>query len=286
MKLSSLFSFFNTENKNILPEKYISGNTNSQKLNKTIKECLPLIEKMVLNYGSYFEIKSDKLYFYGDNKKLRINNNEELFIVNEVFNELSYNFNINKDLFIIDVGANIGASILYFSSFESVKKICGFEPVKETFDYLVENLNINDLSTEVEVMNFGLSECNKQTFFEFSPNFKGSVGVQPLSETIKNKSDFVNITDVELKDGAVIIAKIIEDASLQSCSVLIKIDCEGCEFALLKRLHETQLLDKISYIIMEWHGKNMPTFKTELEHFDYFSFKNSDKTGMLYAIKK
>ncbi len=68
---------------------------------------------------------------------------------NEIFKEEIYNLDIDdgktKELNIIDVGAYIGLSILYFKSRYRNARITAFEPNPNVFPLLEENLEYNKI---------------------------------------------------------------------------------------------------------------------------------------------
>ena len=54
-------------------------------------------------------------------------------------------FKINQNDIVIDVGAHIGLFSLLVSQFCKTGKIFSFEPIRENFDLLVSNLELNHI---------------------------------------------------------------------------------------------------------------------------------------------
>ena len=60
------------------------------------------------------------------------------------------------DLF-VDVGANVGSYTLLACSVRGARGIC-FEPVPLTYQRLLDNLRLNDMTERVRAFNLGLSD--------------------------------------------------------------------------------------------------------------------------------
>lgn len=138
-----------------------------------------------------------------------------LFIYDEIFNKNIYAFRSNKEEpFIIDCGANIGLSILYFKKIFPGAQILAFEP--DPIVCKVLNYNISNLSN-VQVIDKAL--WNEETVLNFHtegadggslsaiPNEISTIGVRTdrLSKHIIKEVDFLKI-DIE---GAEL--KVLED---------------------------------------------------------------------------
>ena len=94
--------------------------------------------------------------------KIYVESYEELFILDEVFVQNDYNFLTDEKMIVMDIGANIGISCLFFSQLNCVEKIYAYEPVGATFDQAVLNLELNkEISKVVQLNNFGLGKNNR-----------------------------------------------------------------------------------------------------------------------------
>jgi len=158
---------------------------------------------------------------------------------------------------IIDVGSNIGASILYFHQRFPRARIIGFEPHPATFAVLEKNVaNL----PQVAVLNCGLGATTEQMILpDESINFgafstkgrrRGQTESLPTVECQVRRLD-----DVLLELG---IGKID----------LIKIDCEGAEAEVLSSL-SPQILEDCQWIVGELHDPSAFTLLARLTpHFD------------------
>lgn len=72
---------------------------------------------------------------------------------------------IENNFSVFDIGANVGWYSLHFSKKFPNARILAFEPVKKTFDYLLENIHING-TKNISAYNFGFSEeAGTETFY-------------------------------------------------------------------------------------------------------------------------
>jgi FkbM family methyltransferase len=129
------------------------------------------------------------------------------FIKNEMFNLEIYKFETqNQQPFIIDCGANIGLSIVYFKKIYPNAQILAFEPDLKVFNVLKENidtLQLNDIqlinkalwSTE-GTMNFYSEGADGGRIESFSQNEVQTIDTTVLSNFINQQIDFLKI-DIE-----------------------------------------------------------------------------------------
>ena len=138
---------------------------------------------------------------------------DELF-VNDI-----YKFNASPDAStILDCGANMGLSVLYFALNYPNHKIIAFEPEEQIFNILLENVNTFGLKN-VQLEKKAVWNKAEQLRFYTDNGMGGRVNVEyedqqpqvidavPLSDYINNDIDFLKI-DIE---GA-------EDVVLKSCA--------------------------------------------------------------------
>lgn len=64
---------------------------------------------------------------------------------------------INDGAVILDIGANVGNHTLYWAIKRNARKVMAFEPYKETFNILNQNIALNNLHNVVRAYNYGLS---------------------------------------------------------------------------------------------------------------------------------
>jgi FkbM family methyltransferase len=145
---------------------------------------------------------------------------------------------------ILDIGSNIGASILFFHEQFPAARIYGFEPNPDTFQVLQKN--VSSLPS-VEVFNYGLGASDATIsvpfdgadFSRFMSKDKTADWSGPLSPTsclIKHAGD------------------VVRNLGLTQVG-LIKIDCEGAEYDVLTSL-PPDLLSQCKWIVGEMHDES------------------------------
>ena len=93
--------------------------------------------------------------------KIRVNSTDlmaltHVWMIQEYSN---YDFDINDNDIVIDVGAHIGLFALFASQFCKLGKIFCFEPIKENYELLVENVKSNKIKNIIP-FNFAVSKVS------------------------------------------------------------------------------------------------------------------------------
>lgn len=157
-----------------------------------------------------------------------------LFMYGEVFEQEIYRFKpCFKNPFIIDAGANIGLSVIYFKQLCHDAKVIAFEPDPTVFSILQENIE-----------NFGFEN------------------IDLINKALWNSESTIEFM-AEGADGGRIVKL---DGSTQTCQVettrlrpylekpvdFLKIDIEGAETEVLKDCKD--LLGNVENIFVEYHS--------------------------------
>ena len=163
---------------------------------------------------------------------------------------------IKDNAIILDIGANIGNHTLYWllASKKKIERVHSFEPVLDTFNILVKNIEINNLSGKVKLYNIGLNDCSANA----------------TCSTYRRQ----NIGDTHLKVGeGNIILKSLDSIDLNEERIdFLKIDVEDMEIPMLKGSVNT--LKKYKPVIfIESQYKNINEVKNILENIGYSLIK-------------
>jgi FkbM family methyltransferase len=278
--------------------------TNVSKKEKDIKDLihsLSIIEDkndLVYNSASYiFLLKKyfpeltidstrDGVLVCFNDLKFYVESSEEFFILKEVFIEKDYNLLTNENIVIFDIGMNIGISSLFFALNNNVTKMYSFEPVTETYQQAVFNLELNPrFSNKIEAFNYGLGGSTRVEKVLFNSQAKGNCGIRLDLSLVVNKE---NAQEIEINIKS--IGEILPDlfAKHPNQKKVLKIDCEGAEYEILEKLNQIKLLDEIDVLLIEWHDKGSEILEKLLvaNNFRIISRYLTSITGMIYAFKK
>jgi FkbM family methyltransferase len=158
---------------------------------------------------------------------------------------------------ILDVGSNIGASILFFHKQFPAAKIYGFEPHPETFQILQRNVGS---IPSVEIFNYALGATDSK----MSVMFDGA----DFSRFMAKAADTdwcgpVVATDCQMKHAG----EVMKNLGLARVD-LIKIDCEGAEYDVLTAL-PGEMLRQCKWIVGELHDSSgFELLRLLAPHFD------------------
>ena len=218
--------------------------------------------------------------------KIYIESLEEFHILNEVFIKQDYGYKTTDKVILIDIGTNIGITSLFFSGFDYIDKIYGFEPVEETYNQANYNLELNkDIHKVESIKNIGLAKNDRKEIFSFDNTIKGNTGVRGALSPNYSKSKSANAVEVTLKDASDELSKII-DAS-DNKKIIVKMDCEGAEYEILENLKASKVLNKIDLILLEWHDEGYELIEQILleSRFNFITQNINTISGMVYAYK-
>jgi len=176
------------------------------------------------------------------------NNNGD---IHGVFFADAYDFLPVKDKIVLDIGANIGDSAIYFA-LNGAKKVIALEPFPKNNKTARKNIDSNNLSDRITLLSAG---CSGE---------KGEITLDPNQEGAGSATRSVSFgVKVPLKT----INELIEEYSIPEDSIM-KIDCEGCEYDVILSSSE-KILRKFTHIQVEYHYgyKNL---KQKLENSGFF----------------
>lgn len=157
---------------------------------------------------------------------------------------------IVKNKAILDIGANIGNHTLYYILECGAGSVYCFEPIKDTFEILKKNVEINCVENIAHLFNKGVGKvsCNAKVSIYDKENIGGTM-IEP-SET--GNIEIISIDEL----------KIVEDIGL------VKIDVEGFEIEVLKGMMKTLYKNK-PYITIEIRDRNFDEARSLLLPIGY-----------------
>lgn len=139
---------------------------------------------------------------------------------------------------VLDVGSNIGLSILYFKWLCPDARIVGFEPDPRTFAVLATNIRENRLQ-DVEIVNAAVYDGAESIVLHGDPATPGS----PQASTLGGRISGVEKT---------VVAGRLSERLTESVDYL-KLDVEGAELVVLSELEESGKLPLVDRMTVEYH---------------------------------
>jgi FkbM family methyltransferase len=155
---------------------------------------------------------------------------------------------------IFDIGGNIGILAVIMANHFPEAKIYSFEPVKENFDILLQNIAPYP---NVVAFNYGLGSKNetKDIYMSDDSNNFGGFSLHKVGVNLENK------TQIQIKD----INDVIDEIGVEID--LVKIDTEGSEYDILTNITDSNL-KPVNWILGELHGEK------DFETLEHLRFKN------------
>lgn len=215
-----------------------------------------------------------------------VESNEEFYILNEIFIRSDYDFTTASKAVIIDIGANIGITSLFFSQFDFVEKIYAFEPVKDTYEQAEYNFSLNSKMHKVaSIKNIGLGKSSRKEIFLFDKLWKGNAGFRGLESPSYMQNKSATQREVQIEDASIELEAII--TANPDRKIIIKMDCEGGEYEIIEGLYASGMIQSIDVLLLEWHDHGSRKLEKILldSGFDFFSKNFDELTGMIYAYK-
>jgi FkbM family methyltransferase len=156
------------------------------------------------------------------------------FIQKEIFEQEIYRFESNKEHpYIIDCGANIGLSVIYFKRLFPGAEIIAFEPDTKVFEALEYNTKVFELTNVELVKKACWNEETTLTFFS-----EGADGGRVAQDF--DKQNNIQVPTVRLRDY------------LYEQVDFLKMDIEGAEVEVLDDVKD--LLVNVEKIFVEFHS--------------------------------
>ena len=173
---------------------------------------------------------------------------------------------VNQRGLFIDCGSNVGQGFRFFSKFYTMEKFdfILFEPNPNCFRALRENLHdFKNENIEFREQAVGISESTVDFYgLEESKGGQYSVGGTVLPE--HNSKYFGRPSKSNLQVHSISFSKLLVEMSEKYEIIVIKLDIEGGEYAILKDLRDNNLFDLIDTLFVEFHSQYMSEPESEI----------------------
>ena len=191
---------------------------------------------------------------------IKLLTNNRFYTIKEIFGRDGYSvpqLYQFKEFVVFDIGMNRGYAALKFANYDSCKAVYGFEINQETYDFALENLELNPkLANKIKTYNFGLSDKDDEIDIYCLPGADGLTTTEleftNIQSTWLKGKELMKIKKAKIKEASAIILDIIKKDNINS-NIVLKIDTEGSEYKILDNLIDNDVLDKVDLIVGENH---------------------------------
>ena len=184
--------------------------------------------------GVAFTFRGRRLRFTASSKLQRGN---ILRLIRENFYEEQYGMLDVRGKVVIDVGANIGDTAIYFA-LNGAKHVYAFEPFPYSYKLLLKNIRSNGLGSKITPINEGCGGVS--SYISVSEDYE-SHGSSALRSSRKGKKVKVSR-----------LSEIVERFGLDGAA--LKLDCEGCEYGIILDSDDATLNAFTEMAIEAHHG--------------------------------
>lgn len=214
-----------------------------------------------------------------------------ILIIEEIFKNEEYHFDLGADVVVIDIGMNIGLASLYFALRADVKAVYGFEPFRPTFDQALFNFKINPrCAGKIHPCNYGLGDAEKELTLEYYSRTPGRMStVKAIGEIHPDHKYETRLETVQIKNAAAEIHSILERH--RGTKIVLKCDTEGAEKEIFESLDAAGVLKDIDVVLLEYHFSYDAALLDILRRYGFASFKQrtarleTGDFGMIRAAK-
>ena len=211
--------------------------------------------------------------------KCRLGSGFDFDHINEIFIQKAYRSDF-RDKVVLDIGASNGDSSIWFALC-GAKRVIALEPYPESYRLAVENVRMNRLEGRITMLNIALSSVKSKADFAVSSNNPNANALAPTEHVVKS---IHIIFDGSITIETITTPQLISDYSISRVDCL-KLDCEGCEYDVLRNLAD-DVWPLINEIVLEYHNGLSDIGKLMNRHDTAVIPDGGDEVmGILHAVR-
>jgi FkbM family methyltransferase len=187
----------------------------------------------------------------------------------------------------VDIGMNVGVASLALARSPRIVSVLSFEPFQAPFRRALSNFESNpELARKISPMNVGLSD--RDQVLEVMSQEISTIGVSIRGAGTGQKEQ------IAVRDAGRELRNHITAARIDGKGVVLKVDCEGSEFAIIESFQREELLQHIDVMMIEWHKwwskeKTQADLIAPLLEAGFFVFDRTNPgnpyAGLLLAVR-
>lgn len=192
---------------------------------------------------------------------------DTLFILWELVVQNAYRWApLAEPSLIFDIGMNVGFSSLIFALRDPAAQVVGFEPFRNTYERLTRNLALNPhLAARISAQNIGLSDHDAEETWNLcsdnsalSSQFPDEWIAREIADTAAIAQQYAEQwsahqipVQVNLRSASAAMLPVLNAQPHRKC--IVKMDCEGSEYAIFDDWAKSGIHSRIDLLIMEYH---------------------------------
>ena len=204
--------------------------------------------------------------------KIKIYEFMTLYIYKEIFFDKCYDFPslIKDDPLILDIGANTGVFATRMKQLYKDSSIYCFEPFPTNFYQLQKNIKSSNFDNiKLHQSGVGGSTRNEKLFIH-----KKNIGGHSLSNILANSNNYIDIELIDINE----VLKLSQGKKWD----LVKMDCEGAEYEIIKCLTK-ESARIIKHIIFE-SSPSIYDVNELLKHLECIGFRIEKNKNILICL--
>jgi len=194
--------------------------------------------------------------------------------ISGIFNYSEYALLDVKGKDVVDVGAFIGDSAIYFA-LKGAKKVFAVEPHPGAFAEMLDNIRLNNMENMIIPINAGLASKPGKICIE-------NVDTSNTFAIYHRPSDCSNAVPV------VTLSELISRFGINVDDAVLKMDCEGCEFDVI--LNDYDHVRLFRELILEYHPRSVNKSLNDLLKVlgnDYkCDIRGNEDLGIMHCTRK
>jgi FkbM family methyltransferase len=203
--------------------------------------------------------------------------------IHEIFDLGVYDSLDIKDKVVIDVGAFVGDSAIYFA-LKGAKRVIAVEPHPGAFAEMLENIKLNN--ENIKLNNIG------NIIIPVNAGLASKSGKVCLEKSFDNSDTLVmyhGLGDCINAVSAVTLGELISRFGVDPGNAVLKMDCEGCEYDVI--LNDYEHIRMLKELVFEYHpyivNKPLDDLLNMLSRdFRCVKIKGDKNLGIVHCIRK
>jgi len=187
----------------------------------------------------------------------------------QVFNEGDYEQLDVKGKVVIDIGAYIGNSAIYFA-LKGARKVIAIEPHFGAFAEMLDNIKLNNMENVIIPINAGLASR------------PGKICIENVN-TSNTFAIYHRPGDCPITVPAVTLGDLMDRFGIDPNDAVLKMDCEGREFGVI--LNDYEHIRLFRELIFEYHSNVNKLLKVLSRDYEC-NVRGGEDLGIMHCVRK